>query len=91
MEEITLKDVETAIKVLMIFERKMREAQRVLRRLGIKQGMYTMPRSFQDFMNLAFASAKARTEEMEGEVEEEELSEEELKRLRKIAEKVKKK
>jgi flagellar motor component MotA len=92
--EITLKDVETAIKVLAIFATKMREAERLARRMGLvgRAGHldWTKPEAIMSQL-MANALAGKTPKEMIREPEEEEieLTEEELKRMREIAERVK--
>jgi len=92
MMEITLSDVEIAIKVLTEFLKKQREAEVVLRRLGIGQRQVGMSGlSFEQFVNMAYQQVmekKRLAEEGEGEVETE-LTDEELSRIREIAEKLK--
>jgi hypothetical protein len=92
MMEITLSDVEIAIKVLTEFLKKQREAEIVLRRLGIGQKQVGMSGlSFEQFVNMAYQQVmekKRLAEEGEGEVETE-LTDEELSRIREIAEKLK--
>jgi hypothetical protein len=92
MMEITLSDVETAIKVLTEFLKKQREAEIVLRRLGIGQRQVGLSGlSFEQFVNLAYQQVmekKRLAEEGEAEVETE-LTDEELSRIREIAEKLK--
>jgi hypothetical protein len=92
MMEITLSDVETAIKILTEFLKKQREAEIVLRRLGIGQKQVGMSGlSFEQFVNMAYQQVmekKRLAEEGEGEVETE-LTDEELSRIREIAEKLK--
>jgi len=92
MMEITLSDVEIAIKVLTEFLKKQREAEIVLRRLGIGQRQVGMSGlSFEQFVNMAYQQVmekKKLAEESEAEVETE-LTDEELSRIREIAEKLK--
>jgi hypothetical protein len=92
MMEITLSDVEVAIKVLTEFLKKQREAEIVLRRLGIGQRQVGMSGlSFEQFVNMAYQQVmekKKLAEEGEAEVETE-LTDEELSRIREIAEKLK--
>jgi hypothetical protein len=92
MMEITLGDVEVAIKVLTEFLKKQREAEIVLRRLGIGQRQVGMSGlSFEQFVNMAYQQVmekKKLAEEGEAEVETE-LTDEELSRIREIAEKLK--
>jgi hypothetical protein len=92
MMEITLSDVEIAIKVLIEFLKKQREAEIVLRRLGIGQRQVGMSGlSFEQFVNMAYQQVmekKKLAEEPEAEVETD-LTDEELSRIREIAEKLK--
>jgi hypothetical protein len=92
MMEITLSDVEIAIKVLTEFLKKQREAEIVLRRLGIGQRQVGMSGlSFEQFVNMAYQQVmekKKLAEEGETEVETK-LTDEELSRIREIAEKLK--
>jgi hypothetical protein len=92
MMEITLADVEIAIKVLTEFLKKQREAEIVLRRLGIGQKQVGMSGlSFEQFVNMAYQQVmekKKLVEEGEAEVETK-LTDEELSRIREIAEKLK--
>jgi len=92
MMEITLSDVEVAIKVLTEFLKKQREAEIVLRRLGIGQRQVGMSGlSFEQFVNMAYQQVmekKKLVEEGEAEVETK-LTDEELSRIREIAEKLK--
>jgi hypothetical protein len=91
MMEITLSDVEVAIKVLTEFLKKQREAEIVLRRLGIGQRQVGMSGlSFEQIVNMAYQQVmekKKLAEEPEAEVEAE-LTDEELSRIREIAEKL---
>jgi len=91
MMEITLEDVKTAIKILEEFLKEQRRAERILIRLGRHVrvsggGMPDLATIYQMALQqtLAQKGLKAQTSE-----EEEQLTEEELARLRKIAEKIK--
>jgi hypothetical protein len=92
MMEITLSDVEIAIKVLTEFLKKQREAEIVLRRLSIGQRQVGMSGlSFEQFVNMAYQQVmekKKLVEEGEADVETK-LTDEELSRIREIAEKLK--
>jgi len=91
--DITLEDVESAIKVLAEFLKKQRDATRILRQLGVRdRGVNPMNFSMNDIMSLVFKEAKSRQEAKEGEPVEAEpvATEEDLKRMREIAEKRKK-
>lgn len=89
-EEITLEDVETAIKVLEVFLARMRRAQLLLARIRPYTGRATLsyPMNLEDFIKLA-VQMKRQAKEEEGE-EVPELTREELERIRKIKEKIKK-
>jgi len=91
---ITLEDVEIAIKILNEFMKKQREAERVLRRLGISQrGRGLGGLSFESIYQMALQQAMAKKSLAtlpESEEVEEELTEEELERIRAIKDKLKK-
>jgi len=90
--DITLGDVELAIKVLNEFMRRSREAQMVIKRLEITTvSSQKMPSSLQDFMNLAWQAKKGKREETETETPVEPITDEELAEFRKIADNLKKK
>lgn len=82
---ITLEDVEVAIKILQIFLKKQREAETVLRRFqqyerrAISRGF-----SMEDFMSMALETVKSKKQIPEI-MEPEEISEEDIKRIREIA------
>jgi len=90
--EITLSDVEVAIKVLTEFLKKQREAEVVLRRMGVGQRQVGVSGlSFEQFVNMAYQQVmekKARVEEplVSGESQ---VTDEDLKRMREIADKLK--
>jgi hypothetical protein len=90
--EITLADVEIAIKILTEFLKKQREAEVVLRRMGVGQRQVGMSGlSFEQFVNMAYQQVmekKARAEEPQpsGEAQ---LADEDLRRMREIADKLK--
>lgn len=88
--EITMEDVEVAIKVINIFMRQAELARRTMRRLGISQGRGDrMPSSMEDFMQMAW---KTRPQQQSEEPEPPEaLTDEERERLNKIKEEMKKK
>jgi hypothetical protein len=92
MMDITLADVEVAIKILTEFLKKQREAEVVLRRMGIGQRQVGVSGlSFEQFVNMAYQQVmekKARAEEPQPS-EEAQLTEEDLKRMREIADKLK--
>jgi hypothetical protein len=88
---ITLEDVETAIKVLQAFLRKQREAELILRKFqAYERRIGARGFTLDDFVSMAFEQAKARREALsQPEVEiTEELSEEDLKRIKEIKEKL---
>jgi len=91
--DITLEDVESAIKVLTEFLKKEREAKRILRQLGLERGE-TMMRgmSFERFVQTAFEEVQRKQRESKAGVEEpiSEVSEEDLSRMRAIKDKIKK-
>jgi hypothetical protein len=89
--DITLEDVKIAIKVLEEFERRYREASRILRRLGVHSerggGGFT-PESIMRYL-IESGMVKGISQQAPTEVTEEEpISEEELKRLRSLQEKI---
>ena len=90
--EITLSDVEIAIKILYEFIKKTRQAEMMLSKLGIGQrqtSAYGL--SFEQFVNMAYQQVmeKKKAAERGEEAEEPQLTEEELKRMREIAQKLK--
>ena len=92
MMEITLEDVKTAIKILEEFLKEQRRAERILIRLGrhLRVSGGAMPDLATIYQmalqqTLARKGIKAETSEEE----EDTLTEEELKRLREIAKKIK--
>jgi hypothetical protein len=91
--EITLEDVYLAIRILNEFQKASLEAQRVLRRLGIRQSGQTFsPFSYQDIMRtLMESSLKGKIPQGEEEEETKPLSQEELEKFREIAKKIKEK
>jgi hypothetical protein len=89
--DITLEDVKIAIKILEEFERRYREANRILRRLGVHSergyGGFS-PESIMRYM-IESGMVKGISQQPAGEVSEEEpISEEELNRLRSLKEKI---
>ena len=96
MSNITLEDVETAIKIIELFLEKLERARRVMYRLRRYQsrGGFRMPTSMQDWINYTLQEAMARKNMVMQQAREEyetiELSEEERKRLEEIKEKIKK-
>ena len=92
MMEITLADVEVAIKILTEFLKKQKEAEILLRRMGITQRQTSMSGlNFEQFVNMAYQQVmekKARAEEPQS-VEEPQLTEEDLRRMKEIADKLK--
>jgi len=88
--DITLEDVETAIRVLNQFMRKSREAQMTIKRFEVTTiGSQRMPQSMQDFMDLAYRSVKAKRGEVQEEPEPEPVTEKDLARMKEIREKMK--
>jgi hypothetical protein len=90
--EITLADVEVAIKVLTEFLKKQREAEVVLRRMGVGQRQVGMSGlSFEQFVNMAYQQVmeKKKAAEEPQPSEEAQLTDEDLKRMREIADKLK--
>jgi hypothetical protein len=89
--EITLADVEIAIKVLTEFLKKQKQAEILLRRMGIGQRQVGMSGlSFEQFVNMAYQQVmekKAKAEEPQV-GEEPQLTEEDLKRMKEIANKL---
>jgi hypothetical protein len=89
--DITLEDVKIAIRILEEFERRYREANRILRRLGVHSergyGGFT-PESIMRYM-IESGMVKGISQQPSTEVTEEEpISEEELNRLRSLKEKI---
>jgi hypothetical protein len=93
--DITLEDVKIAIKILEEFERRYREANRILRRLGVHPergyGSFTP----EGIMRMMFESGlvgrgtpQPSTQPSTEVTEEEPISEEELNRLRSLKEKI---
>jgi len=90
--DITLEDVETAIKVLNEFLRRSREAQMTIKRFEVTTiGSTRMPSSLQDFMNLAFQSRAQKQGSEQPPSEPEPLTDDDLARMREIRDKIKKK
>jgi hypothetical protein len=93
--EITLEDVYLAIRILNEFQKASLEAQRVLRRLGVRQSSQTFsPFSYQEIMKTLMESSLKGKIPQGMETEEEEtkpLSQEELEKFREIAKKIKEK
>jgi len=90
--EITLEDVESAILVLTEFLKKERQAQRILRQLGVREGRGSMMGfSFERFVQTAFDEVQRKQREAKAGVEEpiSEVSEEDLARMRAIMQKKK--
>jgi hypothetical protein len=91
--EITLADVETAIKVLTEFLKKQKQAEILLRRMGIGQRQVGMSGlSFEQFVNMAYQQVmeKKKIAEEPQVGEEPQLTEEDLKRMKEIANKLSK-
>jgi len=93
--EITLEDVEIAIRILTEFLKRQRQAQSLLSRFGVQTrsgGMSAL--SFEQFVNLAYQEVMAKKKIAEGgEAVEPEptVSDEDVKRMREIAQKLKSK
>jgi len=88
--DITLEDVETAIKVLNAFIRRSREAQMVIRRLEVTTvGTGKMPSTMQDFMDMAYRTVQAKKGEEPKEPEIEPIDEKDLERMKEIRDKLK--
>jgi len=88
--DITLEDIETAVKILQMFIKRYREASIVIRHIESEFRTYRsgyMP-SFNEIMNMIFQQKSAKTDETEPKIEE--FTEEDLKRIREIKEKIKK-
>ena len=89
--DITLEDVEVAIRILNEFLKKSEDAKRTLRRFGVSQksssGFGFNP---EQIMNMVLAQQQAKKGIVENEVAVEPPSENDLKRMREIAEKIKK-
>jgi hypothetical protein len=93
--DITLEDVKIAIKILEEFERRYREANRILRRLGVHSERGYGGFSPESIMRYMFESGMVKgisqqpsTEVSTQPTEEEPISEEELNRLRSLKEKI---
>ena len=91
IKEITLEDVDLAIKILEAFIRKVEKAKYVLRRVqrfvgyGRRDEVFTLAEIFTS----RFAEARARKHEEYP--EEAEITEEDLEKFRKLKEKIEKK
>jgi ribosome biogenesis SPOUT family RNA methylase Rps3 len=90
--DITLSDVEIAMKILYEFIKKQKQAESLIARMGIAQrhmGAYGF--SFEQFVNMAYQQVmeKRKSAEKIEEAAEPELTEEELARMREIAQKLK--
>jgi len=91
--DITLEDVESAILVLKEFLKKQRDAQRILRQLGLREGRAGgMGLSFDSFVQQAYQEVIRKQREATAGVEApiSEVSEEDLTRMRAIKDKIKK-
>jgi hypothetical protein len=90
--DITLSDVETAIKILYEFIRKQKQAESLIARMGIgSRHMSAHGLSFEQFVNMAYQQVMEKRKSVEKieEPAEVELTEEELARMREIAQKLK--
>ncbi|MEM2696240.1 MAG: hypothetical protein QXU09_04820 [Thermoproteota archaeon] len=89
--DITLEDVEVAIKILYEFLKKHRQAQGLLSRLGVgrERGVYGL--SMEQIWNMAYQQVMAQKGiSLEGRpVEEPTVTDEDIKRMREIAQKLK--
>jgi len=88
-EELTLEDVELAIKILETFIRRVERARTVLRRLGSLYGEYRYSGSMEDFIRMAMEMVSSQKKG--GEAVEEiqpSLTEEEKQRLEKLKQKL---
>jgi len=96
---ITLEDVETAIQILQYYIRCMQRAQMVLRQLSSVSGVGGTQRAFnpslftfEDFVNMAVEVEKRKhgiVSSGAGQVESQELSEEDIKKMKELVRKVK--
>jgi len=88
-EELTLEDVELAIKILETFIRRVEKARSVLRRFSSLYGEYRYHGSMEDFIKMAMemTMAQKKAEEAVGEVQPT-LTEEERQRLEKLKQKL---
>lgn len=92
MMDITLEDVEVAIKVLYEFLKKQRQAQSLLSRLGVgREGRGMGGIGFEQIWNMAYQQVMAhKGVSVEGKpMEEPTVGEDDLKKMREIAEKLK--
>jgi hypothetical protein len=92
-KSITLEDVETAIKIINRFLRQQRDAVRVLRQLGVREGRSSSGIfNTNDIMSMAMEMQKRK--QGLGATEEpsinDDVTPEELERIRKIKEEIKK-
>ena len=88
-----MADVEVAIKILTEFLKKQKQAEILLRRMGIGQRQVGMSGlSFDQFVNMAYQQVmeKKKMAEEPQVGEEPQLTEEELTRMHEIADKLKK-
>ena len=93
--KITLEDVDTAIKILNEFLKQARRAESTLKRFQAYMGRSggSMPMSMESFFRMAFESIQAQKQaqlETTQEPISEELTEEELKKIREIMSRKKK-
>lgn len=92
MMDITLEDVEVAIKILAEFLKRQRQAQSVLSRLGVGQrggGMAGL--SMEQIWNMAYQQVMAQKglNVEQAQAVEPTVTEEDVKRMREIAQKLK--
>ena len=85
--DITLEDVEVAIKILYVFLKKQRQAQSLLSRLGVGRASSMYGLSFEQILNMVMA--QKGVQKGDETLEEPIVTEEELKRMREIASKLK--
>lgn len=84
--EITLDDVEAAIKVINEFIRRSREATITIKRLeSVYRTNVRFPTSMNDFINMVFQAQRQQASEPEAD----QITEEDLNRIRSIKEKLK--
>jgi hypothetical protein len=88
--EITLEDVEVAIKILNEFMNRQKKIIDTMRRLGLIEGMgYRYRYRMEDFVAMAFNQVMQKPVEPTTTTLTSELTEAEIMRMREIAEKIK--
>ena len=65
MVEITFEDVEIALKILTEFQRKAYKVRRMLRKFGLSEGTYRVPRGMEDIMQMVLETYRAKREKEE--------------------------